>query len=194
MEMESKKDFKKESRSSIMKERHLGGEQMSGYAIKEHIVKRKTPPIDQGKKILLIVVTVLVAIAGIFISPLLLVAAIVLGIATYFLIQRWDLEYEYILVKDELRIDKIMVKTKRKKVCTLDLGTLEVMAPKKSHRLDYYRNNPKLKVKDLSSLDESHKTYGMVLGQDGLQMIYFEPDEEMFQMIQKLSPRKVYND
>ena len=45
----------------------------------------------------------------------LLVPAIALGIACYFVIPKTDLEYEYLFVNGELDIDMIMSKSKRKK-------------------------------------------------------------------------------
>ena len=47
-------------------------------------------------------------------NVLLLVPAIALGIACYFVIPKTDLEYEYLFVNGELDIDMIMSKSKRK--------------------------------------------------------------------------------
>ena len=47
---------------------------------------------------------------------LLLVPAIALGVACYFVIPKTDLEYEYLFVNGELDIDMIMSKSKRKRV------------------------------------------------------------------------------
>lgn len=47
-------------------------------------------------------------------NVLLLVPAIALGIACYFVIPKTDLEYEYLFVNGELDIDMIMSKSKGK--------------------------------------------------------------------------------
>ena len=100
----------------------------------------------KGSIIALIVLLVL------FIMPLLLIAAIVLGVCAYlFYFPGTDLEFEYLFVNGELDIDKIMAKSKRKRVKSLNITECDIMAPLNSHRMDYYNSNQKLKVQDFSS-------------------------------------------
>ena len=81
----------------------------------EFLVKKESTAKDAIVKYGLIVLTVLAAGAGLFINPLLLVLAIALGVACYFVIPRTDLEYEYLFVNGEFDIDMVMAKSKRKK-------------------------------------------------------------------------------
>ena len=160
----------------------------------EQIIKRKTPVVDQVKKIVLIALTVAMVIIGL-IMPLFLIGAIVLGVISYFMIPRWNLEYEYLYVNGELDIDKIMSKTKRKRVCSLDLSNLELLAPVTSHQMDSYNNNPKIKTLDYSSMDSEHKIYAMILSKEGeLKKVLFEPNEVMLNDIKRMAPRKVFFD
>lgn len=160
----------------------------------ELIVKRKTPAIDQVKKILLIGLTVLSVLVGL-VYQLFLVLAVILGIACYFLLPMLNLEYEYILVNGELDIDKIMSRSRRKRARSFDLNKMEIMAPLNSHQLDSYNNNRNLKTEDFSSRDTSHKMYCMVIAteKDSLRVI-FEPDTEMLNIMKKNAPRKVFID
>lgn len=81
--------------------------------------------------------------------PPLLIAAIVLGVCAYlFIFPGTDLEFEYLFVNGELDIDKIMAKSKRKRVKSLNITECDIMAPLNSHRMDYYNSNQKLKVQD----------------------------------------------
>ena len=59
----------------------------------------------------------------------LLVPAIALGVACYFVIPKTDLEYEYLFVNGELDIDMIMSKSKRKRVKSLQLAEADLVAP-----------------------------------------------------------------
>ena len=58
----------------------------------EFLVKKESTAKDTIVKYGLIVLTILAAGAGLFISPLLLVLAIALGVACYFVIPRTDLD------------------------------------------------------------------------------------------------------
>lgn len=161
----------------------------------EHLVKKKNTGKDSAVKIGMIALTVIAAIFGILLNPLFFLAALGLGIADYLIFPTLNLEYEYLYVNGELDIDKIMSQTKRKKVKTFDVSKMEIMAPLKSHRMDYYNSNTRLKLQDYSSGDMSHKIYAMIIP-DGQELckVLLELDERMFSDIQKTSPRKVFND
>ena len=51
-----------------------------------------------------------------------------------------DLEYEYLYLDKELSVDKIMAKSKRKRVGTYSLDRMEVFAPVYSYHLDNFKN------------------------------------------------------
>ena len=65
---------------------------------------------------------------------------IVCGVLDYFVFQWTDIEYEYLYVDREISIDKILAKTRRKKIATIEKDKIEIMEPEKSHKLDYSRN------------------------------------------------------
>lgn len=159
----------------------------------ELIVKRKTPPTEQAAKILMIAAT---AAAGIFylltLEGILLIGLVALAAADYFVLPRFNLEYEYLYVNGELDIDKIMGKAKRKRVCSLEMNKLELMAPLSSHALDSYKNNKNINMTDYSSGVENKGRYGLVMqGDNGPFMIILEPNEEILNDIKRIAPRKV---
>lgn len=158
----------------------------------ELIVKRKTPVSDQVKKVLLIVATVLIAFVGLFVTPFGLIALIAIGVADYFLIPRFDLEFEYLYVNGELDVDRIMSKTKRKRARSLDLEKMVLMAPVNSHELDYYNHNNSIKLVDFSSGEPDHKIFALIMQSDkGLEKILFEPNDVMLNDIRRIAPSKV---
>ena len=67
-------------------------------AYSELLVKKEQTIKEKAIKVLVIALIVLAAVAGIFITPIALVVAVVLGAAAYFLLPNLDLEFEYLYV------------------------------------------------------------------------------------------------
>lgn len=160
----------------------------------ECMIKRKTPAYMTFLKMLLIILTVILGLfAMVVFSLVLFVVAIALGVAAYFVSMNSDLEYEYLYVDKELTVDKVMAKSKRKKVASFDIGKLEIMAPVKSYHLDNYKNRQG-KAVDYSSGEEQQPDRRYVFYYDGQQKVIFEPNAEMVKAIQFAAPRKVFTD
>ncbi len=161
----------------------------------ELLVKKETTAKDRITKFGLIALTALSVFAGLFITPLLLIAAIALGVACYFVIPKTDLEFEYLYVNGELDIDMVMSKSKRKKAKSIDLSQADIIAPVNSHRMDYYNGNQKMKTLDYSSGNPDHKRYAVItrIGNESCRVI-IEPDEKMAQSIKNCAPGKVFLD
>lgn len=158
----------------------------------ELLVKKKKTSTDTLIKVLLISLTVVAVILGLLMHPIILIVAIALGVLDYFKIPALDLEYEYLYVNGELDIDKIMSKQKRKRVGCYDMKNVEMVAPKNSHELDSYRNMKDIKIHDYSSMDEQAKTFAMVVkGDKGMEMVYFDPNQEILKDMQRIAPRCV---
>ena len=161
----------------------------------ELLVKKKQTGKDLAIKYGLIVLTVIMVLGGLVLNALLLVPAIALGVACYFVIPKTDLEYEYLFVNGELDIDMIMSKSKRKRVKSLQLAEADLVAPLKSHRMDYYNGNQNMKVLDFSSGNPEHKRFGVITRLDGnLCKIILEPDEALAQAMKNSAPSKVFLD
>ena len=161
----------------------------------EVLVKRQQTAKDHIIRVGLILVTALAVVAG-FLMPLLFLAAAALAAACYFLIPRTDLEYEYLFVNGELDVDVIMGKSKRKRLKSFSMQTVEVIAPLDSHRVDYYKNNTQMKTIDYSSGTDAGKRYLMVVsdGDDGAVKVILEPGEELAEFMKKSAPSKVFLD
>ena len=133
----------------------------------ELLVKKERTAKDRLVKGSIIALIVLLVLAGLFIMPLLLIAAIVLGVCAYlFIFPGTDLEFEYLFVNGELDIDKIMAKSKRKRVKSLNITECDIMAPINSHRMDYYNSNQKLQVQDFSSENPEHKRFAIHVNEE----------------------------
>ena len=161
----------------------------------ELLVKKKQTGKDLAIKYGLIALTVIMVLGGLVLNALLLVPAIALGVACYFVIPKTDLEYEYLFVNGELDIDMIMSKSKRKRVKSLQLAEADLVAPLKSHRMDYYNGNSRMKTLDYSSGNQQHRRFAVIIKSGGENCkIIIEPDEQMPQAIKNSAPSKVFLD
>ena len=86
----------------------------------ELLVKKEPTAKDSIVKYGMIVLTVLAVGAGLFISPILLLVAVALGVASYFVIPRTDLEYEYLFVNGEY--GHVKIQTEKSYVHELERG------------------------------------------------------------------------
>lgn len=160
----------------------------------EWMVKKKTPGYMTFLKMLLIILTVIIGLLGMVgFNLVMFIVAVALGVAAYFVSLNSDLEYEYLYVDKELTVDKVMAKSRRKKVASFDMGKMEIMAPVKSYHLDNYKNRQG-KAVDYSSGEEQQPDRRYVFYYDGQQKVIFEPNAEMVKAIQFAAPRKVFTD
>lgn len=161
----------------------------------ELLIKKERTAKDSLIKYGMIAVTAVFVLAGLFISPILLLPAVLCGVADYFIIPRTDLEFEYLFINGDLDIDMIMAKTKRKNAKSIKLEEIDLIAPVNSHRLDYYNNNQSIRVLDYSSGNAEHKRYAMIGKDDkGLCKIIIEPDEALANAMKNCAPGKVFLD
>lgn len=159
----------------------------------EQMVKRITPLYLVAAKWVLIVLEVAVVLVGILlVNPIILIAAIALGFGVYYLVRRWDLEYEYIYQNGELVIDKIMSKASRKRVCAVDVQSMELLFKGKEHpEARAYKN---FKVKNFTTGCHEDRIYTMVIGGSNNFKLLFEPNEEIVAAVRMMAPRKVKQD
>lgn len=157
----------------------------------EQLVKRK-----KGKKHwllegILLVVTLL-SIYGAFRYPLLLIVTVILIAGNIFLYLELDVEYEYLFVNGEMSIDKIIHKSKRRRICTIAQADMEILAPYGAGELRQYQRAHKV---DYSSGVISDKTYVMVVSVKGKKKkLFLEPNKTMIDAYARLDPRKVVSD
>ncbi|RGS80473.1 DUF6106 family protein [Coprococcus sp. AF21-14LB] len=154
----------------------------------EQLIRRKTPITS----ILLVSVCgafTIISVLSMLILPFGLLITAALGALTYFVHRSVNLEFEYLYVNGDLDIDKIMAKTKRKKVFSCNMRDLEVIAPQGAPELRPFAN---LKAKDFSSNCPDHKKYEMILVSEGEKhRIIFEPNKTILDGIRMIAPRKV---
>lgn len=118
-----------------------------------------------------------------------LTAAVI--IFTVLKFRSYDFEYEYSYMSGELDIDKIIAKSKRKRLNSFDFNKAELVAPKDSQealRLEHSQ----YRTYDYTSNKEDAKVYvAYPMCNNEIVRIYFEPNEKMLQSLNYILPRKV---
>ena len=158
----------------------------------ECLVKAKQSMAAKFLKVFLIVLTVLFGIIMFIFMPAMLLA-LACGLGAYFVNLSSDLEYEYLYLDKELSVDKVMAKSKRKRVASYSLDRMEILAPIKSYHLDNYKNR-NVKVKDYSIGMELQPDKRYAMYYEGGEKIIFNPSEEMVKVMKNAAPRKVFMD
>lgn len=162
----------------------------------ECLVKAKPSILGKFFKVLLIVLTVLFTLAFIVLGtviPFIIIAPVLTGVGAYFVNMYTDLEYEYLYLDRELVVDKVMAKTKRKRVATYHLDQMEILAPIKSYHLDNYKNRNAKEI-DYSIGEELKPDRRFVMYYEGGLKIILSPSEEMIKVMRNTSPRKIFAD
>lgn len=159
----------------------------------ECLVKRESSVLFKLARFVLIMMTAVCGLIGLagYLIPLLI--ALATGVGAYFVYLNTDIEYEYLYLDRELCIDKIMAKSKRKRVASFEIDRMEIIAPIKSYRLDNYRRREG-KTVDYSINREEQPDLRYMMFYEGNQKVLLSPSEELINAIRNVAPRKVFMD
>ena len=159
----------------------------------ECLVKAKPSILGKFFKYLLIMLTVALALLMFLtMNVILMILAVVTGVGAYFVNLFTDLEYEYLYLDKELVIDKVMAKSRRKRVATYSLDKVEILAPIKSYHLDNYKNR-NVKQKDYSIGIEEKPDLRYAMYYEGGEKLLLSPSPEMIKIMKNVAPRKVFS-
>ena len=160
---------------------------------KELIVKKDMGAKQIALRAVCIVPTVFFVLLGLVGGLIPLLLAIAFGVLTYFVWMGTDVEYEYLYVDKELSIDKVMAKSRRKKVTTLEVARMEMLAPEKSYHLDEFRNRDTKKLDYSAGRDlPGMKLY--VMYYDGGSRVQLNLTDDFANAVKSIAPRKVFLD
>ncbi len=157
----------------------------------ECLVKAKQKTGMKLLKYLLIGLTVVFGLLALMGYVIALIAAVLTGVGAYFVNLYSDLEYEYLYLDKELVIDKVMAKSKRKRVATYQLDRMEILAPIHSYQLDNYKNR-QVKIRDYSIGEELKPDLRYALFYEGGEKLILSPSEEIIKAMRSAAPRKVF--
>jgi hypothetical protein len=159
----------------------------------EQLVEKRNTASDNTKRALIIggalAALALIAVGSMFFPPLILIGAGVIYFAFIFL-TGIGTEYEYILTGDELDVDKITGKRKRKRMVTLKLSGASAWGKGEAGQTGHIPEGA-VTVMAHAALEDrlwhliaKHEGYGDVL-------LYFSPDTRTAHEINKVVPTAV---
>ena len=161
---------------------------------KELLVKKDSGVKETVIRFVSVIPTVLSGLLTILTgNPIIFIIAIAFVGLDYLVFQWTDIEYEYLYLDKEISVDKIMAKTRRKKVTTIDVNKIEIMAPEKSYQLDSYRNR-QVKVTDLSAGHDLPEEKLYWIFYEGNQKYLMNLTEDFVRTIKGVAPRKVFTE
>ena len=161
---------------------------------KELLVKKDRGAKETLMRVGSVVPTVLIGLLTLLTGNIIFfIVVIALGVLDYFVFQWTDIEYEYLYLDKEISVDKIMSKTRRKKLTTISVDKIEIMAPAKSHQLDSYRNR-QIKVTDLSAGHYLPEQMLYWIFYEGNQKILMNLTEDFAKTVKGIAPRKVFTE
>ena len=157
---------------------------MNEDAYAEWLVKRKDPPYAIPVKVLMVVILAVSVFLALVTLP---VAA---AVAAYLVFTNLSVEFEYLFVEGDLSIDRILAKTRRKKVMECKKDEIQIVAPSDSYLLKDHEKSG-MKVYDCSSKTGA-KTYSLIYqqGADCVKVI-FEPNDRMLRSMRSYIPGKL---
>ncbi len=159
-------------------------------AYAEWLVKRKNPAYNYVLKGLLVFVSIL-ALLFAMVNPFGILVLVAVGAGVYFIFPTLSLEFEYLVVNDQITIDKIMGQSRRKKAWEGTMESVQIVAPVEAYQFkDLERQG--MKTLDFTSHMEQAKVYGIIYQSSGeLIKILFEPNDKILQCMRQKAPRKV---
>lgn len=154
----------------------------------EQLVKRKNTGRITAEKIALLLVTIAVFCLGLMI-PYVGILFLIMIIVDVYLFRSMNVEYEYLYINGNIDIDKIMSKSRRKKVFEMNVSELELLAPAGSPELRPFQG---VKATDYTSGEEGRSVYEMIVLKNGeKKKIMFEPNDTIIDGMRMYAPRKV---
>jgi hypothetical protein len=168
----------------------------------EQIVVKKSETIDKIKIALLTIALILaIVLVNVLISIKAFQAFAFIGIflefgiayGYWFLLTSFKIEYEYALTNAELDIDKIIAKRKRKRLITVKIKEVEIMAPVIGNEKNEFFNQNFKTVIDASSSPLSPNTFFITTHHEKLGHIklFFTPEQRIIDICKSVAPRKV---
>lgn len=110
----------------------------------------------------------------------------------YYLTFCADKEYEYSYFDGDIKIARIINKSRRKQIGEYSMGEVLNIAPAGDRSVMKYETDAMVKVKDYTSKDKTKSYYEMVVVNEGVTtLIKFEPDEKFLDSVMVKFPQKV---
>lgn len=162
----------------------------------EKIVKKQKKSTDYLLTVALVIVGLVIFlllsnIKGLATFNLVFIVGIIYGI--YYVSTMRNIEFEFILTNDELDIDKIISRRRRKRVFSGSCKSFDVMARVKSDKYTQEVAGIKKRIEAVSSIDSPNVFFATLNYKGDRTILFFEPDERMLTLFKGYMPRKFFS-
>lgn len=103
------------------------------------------------------------------------------------------IEYDYCFFNEEIDVNKIMNRRRRKTAISFTVSNIRFVAPQGSARIsNHMEQYPGIRITDYTALEPKDPVYGFVLDLRGVNtIIYMEPTDNMMNHLRNIIPDKV---
>lgn len=163
---------------------------MKDYYV-EWLVKKERSFVDKLVRMMSVVVLVICAVLlALTLSPTFFIVTVLVALFTHFAFTYTDVEYEYIFLSGEFCIDRILSKSKRKRIEKIDVQHMEIVAPIDSDKLAGHAHK-KYREYNYTSGIRTQNSHIFVMYCNG-KKILFEPNRELMEAMKNTIPHKVH--
>lgn len=156
----------------------------------EQIVVCRPPKSADFIKVMMVVLCVvslvflMIPYVGAFLTAIVIVV-------TVFVFRNFNYEYEYAYLSGELDVDKIIARSRRKRMASFDFNRVELVAPRGSQE-DLRLEHNRYRTYNFTSNMPDAKVYAAYTMKDNeMVKLLFEPNEKLLKELQYIAPRKV---
>ena len=164
----------------------------------EYIVKKRIGVIDVLKLIAFASLAVILAYLVLMFGSLFLGAGIGLILASVVLYFAFKfskevfVEYEYALTNNELDIDKILGRSRRKRIITVNFKTVEICASINDDRFTSEYNTSVVKTLDVTGKSDNEIYFVDFTTDKGRTRVLFQPTDKMKDGLKLVNPKAIH--
>ena len=174
---------------------------MTGDVFMEYMIRRRPDTKQRLVKIGIGLAALIVPLALMFAAGAIAQLSFLASLTPFFfvgslwggwtLLKRQNLEFEYIVTNGILDVDKIIAKSSRKRLVSVDCRSMEVLAHVGSYWNQYQGQQFGATIEAAGSPQSPHRWFAIFNGKDGKRtVLFFEPNETMLATFQSLMARK----
>ncbi len=153
-------------------------------------VKRKTRNRITEIRGTLEVLTILMLMMALFLNKIFFILSAILLILYFAIRSNTEIEFDYMLDNNELDIDKIISKSRRKRVLNIKLSQIVMCTSEESVSLEEFEKNAK---KDFSSGDLDAERYAIIYHEENMRkVVLLNLEGEFLEEFRKLIPSKMF--
>ena len=157
----------------------------------EWMVKKQRGFVDKLIRALSVIFLVICVLLFLLTANIVMfIATIVAGVLIYFAFTHTDVEYEYVYVTGEFSIDRILSRSKRKRIERFDVGRIEIVAPLNSDKLGGFAHK-NYREYDYTSGVRVPGSHIFVMYCES-KKILFEPNRDLVEALRNTLPHKVH--